>query len=409
MGVAAAGRRANCSSDSISFQVRIYLLMAMVSQPSLFCFVPNLLNWLNMQKTVGIGIIGTGFARRVQGPAFLACENARIVSVASGNPGNARAAALDLGAGHFTGDWRETVCRDDVDLVCITTPPVLHREMTLAAIAAGKHVLCEKPMAMNVAEAEEMEQVAQGHGRLALIDHELRFQPGRRLAYQMLRDGAIGQVHHAKAIFQAPHRGDPDLAWNWWSDASTGGGTLGAINSHIIDSFNWLLGTVIGQVSCQLQSHIKTRRDAAGNMRDVTTDDEANMLLRFADSDVTTDATGLISVSMTEGPTYRNDIYLYGTNGSLRIGMRGEIAVAAEDDVDWSEIEVDVGKAFHGVADTGFARAFMQFAPVLVDAIAQGNSEIEHAATFADGVEVQRVIDAARRSDREGRRISIER
>src|SRR5438045_869118 len=109
-----------------------------------------------MEKTVGIGIIGTGFARKVQIPAFLACENARIASIASGSIENARAAAADAGDAHFTADWRETVERDDVDLVCITTPPNLHLEMTLEAIRHGKHILCEKPMAMNVAEAAEM-------------------------------------------------------------------------------------------------------------------------------------------------------------------------------------------------------------------------------------------------------------
>src|SRR5918993_1205129 len=103
---------------------------------------------------VGIGFIGTGFARSVQMPAFAACEGARLVSVASGSVGNAEKAAKEFGLEHFTGDWRETVAHPEVDLVCITTPPNLHREMVLAAISEGKRVLAEKPMAMNVAEAE---------------------------------------------------------------------------------------------------------------------------------------------------------------------------------------------------------------------------------------------------------------
>ena len=105
-----------------------------------------------------------------------------------------RSAAEEFGIGHFTDDWRETVKRDDVDLVCITTPPVLHKEMTLLAFEHGKHVLCEKPMAMNVAEAAEMTEAARSAGVLALIDHELRFQPGRQKAYKMLREGEIGKI-----------------------------------------------------------------------------------------------------------------------------------------------------------------------------------------------------------------------
>jgi len=151
-----------------------------------------------MSKTVGIGIIGTGFARKVQIPAFLACENVKIASVASGSLANAETTAKESGAAHFTNDWRETVSRGDVDLVCITTPPNLHREMVMAAIENGKHILCEKPMAMNVAEAEEMTQAAASTNLLALIDHEMRFQPGRQLAWKMLSDGGIGPLRNGK-------------------------------------------------------------------------------------------------------------------------------------------------------------------------------------------------------------------
>src|SRR5215203_2901837 len=179
-----------------------------------------------MNGKVGIGIIGTGFARRVQIPAFLTCENARVVSVASGHAANAETTAREFGIGHFTGDWRETVEHENVDLVCITTPPGTHFEITLAAIAAGKHVLCEKPMAMTVAEARGMTDQAGEKGVLALIDHELRFLHGRREAFEMLRRGTIGKVRHAKANFRAPHRGDAGTPWNWWSDKSAGGGAL---------------------------------------------------------------------------------------------------------------------------------------------------------------------------------------
>ncbi|MFN0279310.1 MAG: Gfo/Idh/MocA family protein [Pyrinomonadaceae bacterium] len=113
-----------------------------------------------MKDRVGIGIIGTGFARNVQIPAFVSCDGARIVSIASGTLENARSAADHFGVEHYTDDWRETVRHDEVDLVCITTPPKLHREMTLFALEQEKHILCEKPMAMNVAEALGMAAAA---------------------------------------------------------------------------------------------------------------------------------------------------------------------------------------------------------------------------------------------------------
>lgn len=352
-----------------------------------------------MKDKVKIGIIGTGFARKVQIPAFLSCSDAEIVSVASGSLENAKGTAAEFGIGHFTDDWRASASLPDVDLVCITTPPNLHREMALFAIEHGKHILCEKPMAMNVAEAREMADTARGKPPLALIDHELRFQPGRQKAFEMLRGGEIGKVRHAKYIFQAPHRGNPNFTWNWWSDIEQGGGALGAINSHIIDSFNWFLGTEISSVSCQLQTHIKERRTASGETRPVTSDDEANMLLRFADGDLTADATGFVSVSMTEYPKYKNRLEFYGGDGAMRIDHRGELLMAKAGESDWREIKVEIGSPAPGLPDTGFARGFMDFAPKIVEAILSGSGMIEHAANFDDGLQVQRVLDAARESN----------
>lgn len=360
-----------------------------------------------MKGAVGIGIIGTGFARRVQIPAFLECEGAWIASVSSGTAKNAQATADEFGIGHFSADWRETVVHPDVDLICITTPPNLHCEMTLFAIENGKHILCEKPMAMNVAEAEEMTAAAEGRPLLALIDHELRFQPGRQKAHAMLRDGEIGTIRHAKAIFQAPHRGDASLPWNWWSDADAGGGALGAINSHIIDSFNWFLGTQVESVFCQLESHIKERRSPEGAMRPVTSDDEAHMLLRFADGHLTKDATGLVSVSMTETPKYQNRVEFYGSLGALRIDYRGDVFITRKGENEWNEVTGKLQDFVAGYPDTGFQRGFIPFAKEIIGAIQNRETRIEGAASFAEGLAVQRVLDAARKSDLTGRRVEL--
>lgn len=360
-----------------------------------------------MKNLVGIGFIGTGFARRVQIPSFLRCEGAKVVSIASGNLENAKLTADEFGIGHFTDDWRKTIEHSEVDLVCITTPPNLHREMTLAAIEAGKHILCEKPMAMNVAEAEEMAAASDNRPILALIDHELRFQPGRLLAHKMLRDGAIGKIRHAKATFQAPHRGDPNIPWNWWSDATAGGGALGAIGSHIIDSFHWLLDADVANVFCQLQTHVRTRIDASGQSREVTSDDAASLVLRFTNGVLTENTTGVATVSMTDGPQYKNLIEVFGTDGSLRIDHLGELAIAKPGESDWTPIETDLGTLLPGMPDTGFARGFVEIAPRIINAIQLGETEIEHAATFADGIRVQRVLDAARTSDAAGQTVGL--
>lgn len=360
-----------------------------------------------MSKKVGIGIIGTGFARKVQIPAFLACGDAEIVSVASGHLANAESAAREFGIAHFTDDWRETVERNDVDLICITTPPATHYEMTLAAIAAGKHVLCEKPMAMNASEAEEMTRRAREKGVLALIDHEKRFQDGRQKAFEMLRAGDIGKIRHVKYIFRNASRGAADIAWNWWSDKRQGGGALGAIGSHAIDAMLWLTGAPISQVFCQLNTHVRERKDAGGAMREVTTDDETMMLLRFADTDLTENATANVSLSMVEFPDYQHTIEIAGTLGSLKILYLGELFITRAGEKDWTRIETETGKPIADIFDSGFPSAFLSFAPHIIKAIQNGETAIEHAAYFEDGLKVQKVLNAAHESNNSGCMVKV--
>src|SRR3979490_1176801 len=147
-------------------------------------------------RVVRIGIIGAGFARSTQIPAFKACAGARIVAIASARREHAEEVAREFEIEHVESDWRALVERDDIDLVSIVTPVVTHCEMTLAALDRGKAVLCEKPMAMNADEARRMTERAQAAGVLALIDHELRFLPGRLKMRELVRRGEIGKVGH---------------------------------------------------------------------------------------------------------------------------------------------------------------------------------------------------------------------
>jgi predicted dehydrogenase len=171
---------------------------------------------------------------------------------------------------------------------------------------------------------------------------------------------------------------------------------------------NWFLDAEISEIFCQLQTHIKQRKDSKTNeLRDVTTDDEANLIVRFADGDLTADATGSISISMTEYPKYQNRMEFFGSQGALRVEARGEVFLGKADSKDWAEIETDLGKNVEGVPDTGFARGFMNFAPEIVAAILEGKNEIENAATFEDGVKVQKILDAAHESNETGCLVKI--
>ena len=360
-----------------------------------------------MTKMVKIGVIGTGFARLTQIPAFVNCEDAEVVSVASANLANAEKVAADFGIEHFTDDWRETVKREDIDLISITTPPNLHHEMTMLAFEHNKHVLCEKPMAMNAAEAEEMTRAAKEKGLMALIDHELRFLNGRQKAYEMIRAGAIGKGIHFKQMFRNASRGKTDIPWNWWSDIEAGGGALGAIGSHAIDGFHWFLDTEITDVFCLLKANVKERADSNGVNREVTADDEVNMILKFADSELTQDASGTVSLSVVEAGKYDFNCKIFGSEGSMIVGESGELWFAKMGSNKWEEIDIDLGDAPPNTKVGGWSRGFMNFSREIVSALKEGKTEIPQAATFDDGLKIQRVLDAARESDATGKMIKI--
>src|SRR5712691_9869720 len=272
-----------------------------------------------MENPIRIGIIGAGFARTTQIPGFKNCEGARIVAIASARREHAEEVAREFDIEHVESDWRALVARDDIDLVSIVTPVVTHCEMTLAALDHGKAVLCEKPMAMNAAEALRMTERAREAGVPALIDHELRFLTGRVKLHELLRRGDIGKVRHVRLILRADSRADPNWPWNWWSDIKQGGGALGAIGSHTIDGFRWLLSTEVSEVFCNLATHVRQRKDQSGVRREVTTDDETNLLLRFADSELTAGAAGNASLSMVEAGKPEHRLELFGERGAYMI------------------------------------------------------------------------------------------
>ena len=353
-------------------------------------------------KTVRIGIVGAGFARTTQIPGFKNCEGARIVAIASAHRDRAEEVAREFDIENVEDDWRALVERDDIDLVSIVTPVVTHCEMTLAALEQGKAVLCEKPMAMDAAEALRMTNKAHDAGVLALIDHELRFLPGRLKLHELLRRGEIAKVRHAKLTFRSDSRTDPSRPWNWWSDKKQGGGALGAIGSHVVDGFRWLLDAEVSAVSANLATHIRERKDESGTARAVTTDDEANLLLRFADGELTEGATGNVSTSLVEPGKPEHRLEIFGSERAFMIEESGELWQSKVGAGEWKRIEVDRGDLAAGMRDGGWARGFTAFSRRIVEALQAGKTTVEGAATFADGYRTQLVLDAARQSHESG-------
>jgi predicted dehydrogenase len=363
---------------------------------------------LSRENSIGIGVIGSGFARRTQIPGFRAATGARVVAIASARRERAEAVAREF-AIPFVGDnWRDVVDRADVDLVSIVTPPATHLEMTLYALSRGKAVLCEKPMALNAAETAQMCRAASAAGVLACIDHELRFLDGRRRMRELLRAGEIGRVRHASVTYRADSRANAERAWDWWSDAKMGGGALGAIGSHVVDGLHWLLGAEVSRIFCQLSTHIIARPVAGergDEMRPVTTDDAANLIINFTGGGLLaeTGASANASLSFVEAGEPLHRLEIFGECGALRVEGDGELWRAEMEAGAWRRVETGSAHTVApGMQDNGWSRGFTRFAQEIVNALLEGRSTVEDAATFTDGHRIQLVLDAARRSHASG-------
>jgi predicted dehydrogenase len=360
-----------------------------------------------MNETISIGIVGTGFARSTQIPAFRALPGARLVAIASGRFANAARVAGEFDIPHAVTHWRDVVDRDDIDLVSIVSPPVTHREIALAAIDAGKAVLCEKPMAMTAAESFEMTRRAGERGVMALIDHELRFLPARRRMRAMIAAGEIGPIRHVNVLMRRDSRAGADRPWDWWSDSAAGGGDLGAVGSHAIDAVHYLTGSHVSHVTCSLASHVRERPDAGGRKRAVTTDDEASLLIRIEDGPFTEGATGTISTSAVEPGAPEHSVEIFGERGALRTNETGGLWHATTGSGRWRPIEIEPLDIFPGMPDNEWSRGFILFSAELIESLLAGRTTVPDAATFADGHRTQCVIDAARESSAGGCRVVV--
>jgi predicted dehydrogenase len=345
-----------------------------------------------------IGIIGTGWGARVQVPAFREA-GLQVVCIAGHDSARTDRIASELGLTAFS-NWRDLVA-SDIDLVTIVTPPSEHLSMAEAALSEGKHVLSEKPTAMNAGEAERMLAVAREHpGQLALIDHELRFLPAWIEAKRLLGD--LGPIRFIEMRYCSGSRADRNRAWNWWSDAKHGGGVLGAIGSHLVDAVRYLAGE-IESVQATLSTFVSERPDGE-EWRPVTSVDFAALHCRLSSG-----ATAAITASVVATSDEPTTITIHATHGGIRL-------------VDESLLLARPGKPFelaHGESlanrpgnssGGAFGSGTLHLGHALRRALDEGDgSALAPAASFEDGLAQQRILDAARRSAGSGTLTPVER
>ncbi len=327
------------------------------------------------------------------------------------------AAAAKLGWQECDTDWRHLVRRDDVDLVDICTPGDSHAEIAIAALEAGKHVLCEKPLANSVAEAEEMTHAAEeaaARGIRAMVGFTYRRVPAIALARQMVAAGRLGTIRHVRAQYLQDWIADPDAPLSWRLQRErAGSGSLGDIGAHIIDLTQHITGEAITEVSGHLETFVKERPlalehaglsgTASTERGEVTVDDAAMFLARFSGG-----AAGVFEATR----------FATGRKNAIRVEINGSLGSLAFDFEDMNVLQFfdaslpDDEAGFRRILVTepthpyvaawwppghglGYEHGFTHQVVDLVTAIAQGR---EPTPTFAEGLQIQRVLDAVETS-----------
>ena len=344
--------------------------------------------------TIRVGILGTGWGTNIQVPAFRQAGMA-IAALWGRSEDKAHRVAAELSIPFATCDETVLVTHPEVDLVSIVSPPHLHARQAIQALESGKHVLTEKPTALNAREAGQMLEAARAHpGQLALIDHELRYLPTRRRMHSLIQEGYVGEVFAMEGVSRGAGLLNPRRAWNWWSEAEKGGGLLGAIGSHFIDAMTWLIGRRVTSVSADLRTFIQERTDVNGQSRPVTSDDYASLQLKFEGG-----VSGTLSLSgVVAGPPVHR-LTVAGSKGSLTyedqrlIGHR-----VGADSADNLTVAENLELA-PGLPNTEWSRGTVYLAQALRAALEGGDAAaLAPAATFTDGLHVQQALDAARES-----------
>jgi predicted dehydrogenase len=359
----------------------------------------------------GVVVVGTGFGCVTHVRALRAAGfEVRALVGRDPHKTSERAKLFDIPLGLTSVD--EALAVEGVDAVTIATPPHTHAEITLAAVEAGKHVICEKPFARDATEARVMLEAAQAAGIVHLLGCEFRWDPGQALLARTVRDGTIGEPRLATFLLHVPLLADTSAEVPaWWSDPSEGGGWLGAHGSQVIDQIRVTLGE-FASVSVSLP-HVSGRPDLLA---------EDGFVVHFT---MQSGAVGTLqSTSGDWGPPMMVT-RLSGTRGAAWVeGAGAEVKVADRDGIRTVPVPDDLKfdrtppPLPEGIVTTMYERMishgldfgpYTRLAEVLRDRMLKKEVPPQpRAATFVDGVAQMMVLDAARHSAREGTTVEVE-
>ena len=269
-----------------------------------------------------VGLIGSGFMGKAH--AFGYAMAARVFdlpfeielhTLADAGEAQAAKAAAALGFAHATADWRALAADPAIDVVNITAPNALHKEMALAALAAGKHVYCEKPLAPRAAEARDMAEAAEAAGRRTQVGFNYLCNPLFALAREMIAAGELGEIRGYRGVHAEDYMADASGPYTFRHDPQ-GGGALADIGSHALATAEFLLKDAAGPITRVMGdcvTAIGERVDGKGGRRPVEVDDVGRAFLRFANG-----ASGSIEGNwISTGRKMQHDFEVYGSRGAL--------------------------------------------------------------------------------------------
>ncbi|GFM71122.1 Gfo/Idh/MocA family protein [Pseudomonas capsici] len=270
---------------------------------------------------LGIGLIGTGFMGRAHALAFRNVSAAfelpvpvHLAALADADSARAEQCAQAWGFERSHSDWQQLIDDPQVQVVAITTPNHLHFPMAMAAIAAGKAVYCEKPLAVSLAQADEMRRSAEAAGVVTQVGYNYQHNPIIDLAKEMIEAGELGEIISFQGEFSEDFMGDPASPWSWRCEAAHAGGALADLGSHLLAMARYLLGDI--EAVCADSSTVHRQRPAthgSNELRPIAVDDQTHALLRFASG-----ARGTFSSSWLKHG-YKNHLSfeISGTRGTL--------------------------------------------------------------------------------------------
>jgi predicted dehydrogenase len=366
--------------------------------------------------TVGVGMVGYAFMGRAHSQAwrnvsafFDLPARPELVALAGRSYDQASAAARRMGWESVETDWRRLIQRDDVDIIDICTPGDSHAEIAIAALDAGKHVLCEKPLANTIEEAVAMTEAAgraYPGGARAMVGFNYRRVPAIALARRLVAEGRLGTIRHIRAQYLQDWIVDPEFPLVWRLDKEkAGSGALGDIGAHIIDAAQFVTGDRLAGVSALLETFVKERpmADASAGRGEVTVDDAALFVGRMSSG-------ALASFEATRFATGRKNalrLEINGSAGSLAFDLESMNELFFYDNAEAPRTagfrRILVTEPDHPYTGAwwppghtlGYEHTFTHEVKDFVEAIVTGG---DPTPSFEDGLQVQRVLAAVARS-----------